>query len=967
MDEEYPFDEMDDIANAMEFMEDQEAMEAFADMEDMFDDGDEPIKTVVEPKASHQGVEESKDEAVDIDLSQFTMEETEIDQLEGMDIDIDSNDMETFEEPKEYDDNDDDEPELGDKTLIMKIPPAGVETMMCKVNGELFYIPMRDQAEEDISLALDNKNQRYLGESMRDILDKRRAYSDRRRMIEIAKEAAKNNSDNNNEQLEPEARLGLTRQSSFAAEKDMATASKFSADKLWVDKYSPNTFMDLLSDSRLNRDVLRWIKAWDKVVFNKPLKIKQASATSMKRSKPMQSIFDQEHGKDKKSNFISDADKYADRKCFRCGGFGHAPWKCDYVAMGADNKPAKKIILLAGPAGVGKTTLAHVLAKRAGYKVAEVNASSERTSRTLKQRLMDAMTAQSVFGDKKPTLVILDEIDGISNTEGDALVKALMDLAQPSIKKSKNKKKKKRKRVLKISKGGGGLSSSITEKSDVPRSRITRPIICTCNNPNVPALRRMREIALIFRIKPPQQQPLISRLQGICLSENLKARTSALQALATVANQDVRSCLNTLQFLKYQMESGTLHPENNNPNNNNSNNPDDASTNSNIITQAIINNAAVGTKDLTSSNFECWKKIFSKPKSKNGQGVDSKLSSSINDLLTDHHIATHADQIAIGCHHNMVKFCPTDPGFARLVASTEWLSFSDLCSARVAINQEFHLTSYIIATIAAIHDLCHTERIIKPEAASDYYSLRNRLSTNKQLLQTFEAGTNFASNVPTKIFAVDMLSYVVNLLTPTIHGNNPMLLSDDDRQTMKMLVDQLAFYGLDLDRTGDVDRFHKKKFEEAPAVFVPPIDKLCTFNGVTSVQWHPAPSIKDMLTRNLHAEVLRRKLAATRISSDNSNEPSSNLQNKPDPNKPRTNDFNPMAPVSQLPQIRALKKKRNKVVLRGLNAFVTVTSSTKKKPVEKRVKVEDQFDVLYYHVEGYTNAVRHPIKMVDLL
>ena len=39
--------------------------------------------------------------------------------------------------------------------------------------------------------------------------------------------------------------------------------------KLWVDKYMPKTFSDLLSDDRTNRNCLAWLKSWDQPVFKK--------------------------------------------------------------------------------------------------------------------------------------------------------------------------------------------------------------------------------------------------------------------------------------------------------------------------------------------------------------------------------------------------------------------------------------------------------------------------------------------------------------------------------------------------------------------------------------------------------------------------------------------------------------------------------------------------------------------------
>lgn len=32
---------------------------------------------------------------------------------------------------------------------------------------------------------------------------------------------------------------------------------------LWVDKYSPQSFFELLSDDQINREVVRWVKSWD--------------------------------------------------------------------------------------------------------------------------------------------------------------------------------------------------------------------------------------------------------------------------------------------------------------------------------------------------------------------------------------------------------------------------------------------------------------------------------------------------------------------------------------------------------------------------------------------------------------------------------------------------------------------------------------------------------------------------------
>lgn len=79
---------------------------------------------------------------------------------------------------------------------------------------------------------------------------------------------------------------------------------------------------------------------------------------------------------------------------------------------------------MSGPPGFGKTTLAHVIAKQAGYNIIEINASDDRTGTAVKSKIKAALEMQAIIrvnaGDnsmtmtQKPNLVIIDEIDGAS-------------------------------------------------------------------------------------------------------------------------------------------------------------------------------------------------------------------------------------------------------------------------------------------------------------------------------------------------------------------------------------------------------------------------------------------------------------------------------------------------------------------------------------------------------------------------
>jgi chromosome transmission fidelity protein 18 len=253
---------------------------------------------------------------------------------------------------------------------------------------------------------------------------------------------------------------------------------------MWTEKYRARHFMELVGDDRTHRQVLRWLKAWDPLVFPKSGK---AKPTVTKRP-------------------------------------------------GADTeeeKPHRKILLLTGPPGFGKTTLAHVCARQAGYEVMEINASDERSRDVVNGRIRTSVGTESVktgstittkSGQVKkiahPLCVVVDEVDGVVGGSGGSgeggFIKALIDL------------------ILLDQKNSAAVGPTQTRKKKKGDDfRLMRPLILICNDVYHPSLRPLRQssFAEIIHVRKPHLDAVITRMKSVFEKEGVSCDSDAVRRL----------------------------------------------------------------------------------------------------------------------------------------------------------------------------------------------------------------------------------------------------------------------------------------------------------------------------------------------------------------------------------------------------------------------------------------------------
>ncbi|KAJ7306108.1 hypothetical protein JRQ81_010474 [Phrynocephalus forsythii] len=126
---------------------------------------------------------------------------------------------------------------------------------------------------------------------------------------------------------------------------------------LWVDQFAPCRYVELLSDDYTNRCLLKWLKSWDTVVFGKERPSREARP-SVEARPPFRSAKEPQGKWKDKAQLTEDALE---------------------AELDQHNRPKFKVALLCGPPGLGKTTLALVIARHAGYNAVEMNASQSKS------------------------------------------------------------------------------------------------------------------------------------------------------------------------------------------------------------------------------------------------------------------------------------------------------------------------------------------------------------------------------------------------------------------------------------------------------------------------------------------------------------------------------------------------------------------------------------------------------------
>lgn len=574
------------------------------------------------------------------------------------------------------------------------------------------------------------------------------------------------------------------------------------ANSMWTEKYRARKFKDLIGDERTHRSVMRWLKGWDPIVF--PGLARQKAKNRKKEDD-------------------------------------------------TEEKQHRKVMLLTGPPGLGKTTLAHVCAKQAGYEVLEINASDERSRDVVKNRIRDAVGTENVKGmaveiggkkvrkSGKPVCVVVDEVDGVVSGSGGGeggFMKAFVDLLLLDQRNSNNPQQSEQTSPRKGKKGD--------------KFRLLRPIILICNDVYHPSLRPLRTsfLAEIIHVRSVPLEQVVQRIRTVFEKEGIQCDGDGVRklceaswgmsdnkdrgSLARGINEgDIRGVMVTAEWIAHQLRSNgsstrltrkwvEQHFLNESLKDGPSKGLGRGGTRE-IVDRVFLDGAGFPYKHDTSS----FKDPFSSSDAKKPMRVaDLRKRYAIGRLREMVDSADDYDRCITDCFLSYpYQSYQDDTILSKPDAAYDWLCFHDSISSRVFSHQDWELNPYLSQSIIAFHhlfaspDRAYKKRTDDDEEEHPFSGPRADFFAFEALKQNRSIITEFRASLPAPLLrsfrslntiAIELVPSLIRMLAPEVkpvvvggsggHGSIATVRKESERALVKSAVSVMQGVGVLFDR-----------------------------------------------------------------------------------------------------------------------------------------------------------------------
>lgn len=527
---------------------------------------------------------------------------------------------------------------------------------------------------------------------------------------------------------------------------------------VWSEKYKPKNFLQICSagNDKQYRLVSSWLKKWSAIV----------------------------HGED----FVGE----------------------NIDALG---RPHKKVLLVHGPLGIGKTAIVHILAKQLGYSVQELNAANsmdtlpqassatgnafQNASAALKLKIINALTTNSITSKGRPTCLVIDEID--SSINANEIVKVLNDLCQSD------------QRTLSRNKQGNIENNTNTKKLKKKPFVLNRPIICIANDIYLTSssrysgspMEKLRPLCEMVAFKKPQStksgtgsrssgnalRSVKDHLMKISQFEKLGLDYQQINEIVEVCECDMRACINYLQFNGRKLDPTiyTLRGE---------------KTNGNKDTQltwfAMVDQ--LFKRDAQLSKDEAFEKLLDLIS--NGKGKSAVSSSG------------SLDKVVRGCFNRYLDVVHLqDDSLKKPSQLSDWFSFYDnIKLENDANNYSSLVTMKVWSLFSEINPRKHASdtSLIPNSRNLDFETMevmKQNKSTVKRLLEIIplsaKVSMGFGSSESSESFSCHILPFLDRLLSPELASNK--IKQDHEIKSIQKCANLVHSFNLKLESQKDVE------------------------------------------------------------------------------------------------------------------------------------------------------------------
>ncbi|ESP01463.1 hypothetical protein LOTGIDRAFT_230720 [Lottia gigantea] len=768
--------------------------------------------------------------------------------------------------------------EISNVKRLLSVRPSGNFFNVTNTNGNRFYVKIKDEDkfEREIQDVCRNKRITGLLSVPYSVLKHQVEQERQNKIIEEARKIT----DEINREIDND--LGLDFDN---VPETLTEPQKY----LWVEKYAPRRYTELLSEEAINRTLLHWIKLWDHVVFGKELPSK--------------------HVKDKK--------KQKEVKKWK-----KLPELTD--ELDKFNRPLYKVVLLCGPPGLGKTTLAQIVASHAGYNVVEMNASDDRSAEVFKNKVEAATQMKSVIeADPRPNCLVIDEIDGAPQPAINILLNLIKRTDVPLL----GKKKK--------------------EEGDV----LLRPIICICNDQYVTSLRQLRQLALILSFPQTESTRLASRLYEVIRHEHIKGDMNALLALCERTDNDIRSCLNTLQFVRQNRKE---------------------------LTVQSIQGMSIGQKDAHRSLFATWYEIFTMPRAKQNRFMnvrdmsESDKKKTVNsttpgvrfqNILMVAQAAGEYDKIRQGLFENYLEAKSKDPHLLALNLANEWIGFTDLIQKYTNHSQDYSVMKYVPFLPVTFHLLYASYNPPRIQYPHTQFEIKTKETKSINLIESMMADMlpSVRRFVNQPAMVMDVIPPLLDIMQPSLRPVNTQLYSQREKDEMSNLIRIMIAYNMTYRQEKQEDGQYNYTIE-------PKIDEIVKFPGMKQHR-QLTYAAKQLIAREIDLEKMRRYEA--RFTAIDSSEKTSGVTSRHITGEKNNDNTSSGPSVPNHLQTLQAKPLQDKRAVNFFSNFTRIKREVRpEKLQEEREEKKSEIlatDIWFHFKEGFSNAVRRNVKIQDLL